>query len=100
MTEHTKGPWTCSQVAHYIYPNEKHFIVADNTDTYIGEANTKANARLIAAAPEMLEYLKDLEEWFSDPSTFYLKEWPMSLADMIAKVEGKELKGVEDDCIL
>ena len=93
MSKHTKGPWTCSQVAHYIYPNEKHYIVADNTNTYIGEAKTKANARLMAAAPEMLKILKNVLKTHQRP---FWEETTLSLHvlkeawDVIDKAEGKD----------
>jgi len=69
MSKHTPGPW------HYIgvepdYPNE-HSVVALNrfgkayiarTIGGLNEAEEQANARLITAAPALLEVLQDLAE--------------------------------------
>jgi hypothetical protein len=50
---------------------------------------TQANARLIAAAPDMLEYLKACLA-ISGGRTSFDKYLPNGLADLIAKAEGRE----------
>ncbi len=70
MTQHTPGPWSSQSVTSvnergvFVYkrivsPQGK-TIVSDRG--YIGD-NAEANARLIAAAPELLKTLKDAHEW-------------------------------------
>jgi hypothetical protein len=66
MSKHTPGPWT--------FDNEIEFICTD-TSPYgewavakvnIVRAEAKANARLIAAAPDLLETVKRLREMCAD----------------------------------
>jgi hypothetical protein len=56
-TQHTPGPWKAVRASHGvvdIFDNNDHDIV-----TLFG-CNREANARLIAAAPELLAVLQDL----------------------------------------
>lgn len=66
MTKHTPGPWKANWNKHY-------FQIDSERDGQIGDAcasqfitgNTdkgKANAKLMAAAPELLEALEEIEE--------------------------------------
>lgn len=65
MSKHTKGPWKVS--TGYIFGDQENLMRDWNGDnplicslfTHISEENTKANAKLIAAAPEMLQVLKE-----------------------------------------
>ena len=59
-TQHTKGPWTavCSGMdARVRCSDGRQFLVGD----IIYHEDNKANAHLIAAAPELLDALKVLE---------------------------------------
>lgn len=61
-TKHTPGPW----VAHCTYISGSTDDVSIATCSYRGKvdlAEAEANARLIAAAPEMLEALVSLTRW-------------------------------------
>lgn len=52
MTQHTQGPW------HWVESEDYGYEVNDERDDIIIASNmTKANAHLIAAAPELLEAL-------------------------------------------
>ena len=53
MTMHTKGPWK-------IYRKTSVEIEASPHRSYVAYAGTEANARLIAAAPELLEALEKI----------------------------------------
>ena len=66
MSEHTPGPWTARPqtgpqwgVTH----GDSEFAFICNCFTLHG--NDEANARLIAAAPDMLEALKQSLDWLS-----------------------------------
>lgn len=66
---HTKGPWF---VGRDEFPNEDNIYGPDNAivgGAHQSRKEVKANARLIAAAPELLEALllaKGSVEWMSD----------------------------------
>lgn len=58
MAKHTPGPWTFNggddaPILHIYAPDDKHLFHGDRS-----LAEQEANARLIAAAPEMLEALQ------------------------------------------
>ena len=57
--KHTPGPWRVSghRLAVFTKLNGINVVVAD-CDQTLGYSESEANARLIAAAPELLEYLK------------------------------------------
>lgn len=76
MSEHTPGPWHIYSTAHAtksscdvsiyaetkIHKNPKYLcrVYGEGSMTMYGMERRDANARLIAAAPEMLEALEDL----------------------------------------
>lgn len=72
MKKHTPGPWNVStelkQVCVYGSPKGIHGIirplVAICDDADLSNAENEANARLIAAAPEIYEFLKKNAETF------------------------------------
>lgn len=109
MTTHTKGPWTTvfSDELHtalvtrklddYTYDDIAHVYNKSST-TMVLNTKTEANARLIAAAPELLEALKkavsEWEGWITDQleGTRFFKEAMKKLEPIkhtIAKAEGK-----------
>lgn len=62
-TKHTPGPWYYSNP---VSPKGKHLIVNEQADVIAEiKTNEEANAILIAAAPELLEALKDAERLMS-----------------------------------
>ena len=78
MSEHTKGPWHFERIgANWRNAHEKGMAVRITAPEVSGAAEwdigvlyykglwetAEANARLIAAAPEMLEALEDLSGW-------------------------------------
>ena len=58
-TKHTSGPWECkeSQFGYSVFTKENSMRIAM---VFSDWDNPESNARLIAAAPELLEALKDL----------------------------------------
>ena len=54
--KHTPGPWYESNTG-----NHQGLIIAEDTGENIAVSYDKINARLISAAPEMLEALKKIE---------------------------------------
>lgn len=76
MSEFTPGPWKSSN-NHIDTADRKHGIASCNTanDDY------EANARLIAAAPDMFKMLHVL--WVNIPSTV-LKQYGLSEIELLA----------------
>lgn len=84
MLKHTPGPWSvgytrkssCSEFAHFETPVHVGEVNRGNALAIVhlggdGAINgsreaVEANARLIAAAPEMLAELRKVEEWLGD----------------------------------
>lgn len=72
MSKHTPGPWKLRRVTRYdirIAPESEPEHVSIAGMAIWGEEDREeleANARLIAAAPELLEALKELREALSD----------------------------------
>ena len=65
--KHTPGPWTVDKVyVGYVRNNNKQLIATaqgsagDSRASDLSAAECQANAQLIAAAPEMLEVLKNI----------------------------------------
>ena len=89
---HTPGPWIA--VSSGNANNENQHAIQANDGTWIAETinhrpkwhSQKANARLIAAAPDMLEALKNLE---NDDGSIPQHAWKMVKA-AIAKAEGNQ----------
>lgn len=69
MTKHTKGPWKVGQYLGSLRQFVIHMDVGDNgrgsdvafTSAAFGNDETIANARLIAASPDLLEALQAIE---------------------------------------
>lgn len=95
MSKHTKGPWSYS-----VYEDSNHCKIylhglgradkiagADSLQGYCGEAN----ARLIAASPDLLEALEGLLKRIDDDAE--AKDWWSDSKNLarqaIAKVKGK-----------
>jgi hypothetical protein len=81
MTQHTPGPWDVKTVLDEVDQLERQVIavpIPHSARKHIAQICTwggnpdleaQANARLIAAAPELLEALKNLVKWDGTKST-------------------------------
>jgi len=94
---HTPGPWTYWRDNNqFRKPEEAYFIAPAITlptfaHVYNYPSEVKANARLIAAAPELYEHGKQVLRQLAFLNNSPVKEKDyMNLAKAIAKVEGKE----------
>ena len=56
MSKHTPGPWKIKEGQFYCAIRTDSGVIANMR--YVGQVTNKANARLIAAAPELLSLLK------------------------------------------
>jgi hypothetical protein len=96
MSKHTPGPWKV-ETERFRPRDIDYFVVPSNPDSGIAICEIyrkpyKANARLIAAAPELLSALKLAEEAILDAERIAGFGQPMVLShirDAIAKAEGK-----------
>jgi len=79
MSAHTPGPWSVDYQREQVY--------GSNGSTVVYELNfSKADAQLIAAAPDLLEALKDLKRQYAEhPDAFW--DWSKARA-AIAKATG------------
>jgi hypothetical protein len=100
QTKHTPGPWSYNQdeggyQGHFISTGD--YIICDLPDaedflagSKSAAPQTEANARLIAAAPDMLSLLKRLNEAFYVKGTRKaLMEVMQETRPMIARTEGR-----------
>jgi hypothetical protein len=82
---HTPGPWTVD--GSYIHgPNGKRFLAV------AGDGEGQANARLIAAAPELFSTLHFVRKWMNlrtDRGDEFPSQLRVAIADAIAKAEGR-----------
>lgn len=85
-TKHTPGPWHLSAAKDCIWHQDHGRICTPPNHAQVW--NWEPNARLIAAAPELLEALEDLEQqgWFKHIVSLCKKETSdSSLFDSVTK---------------
>ena len=93
-TKHTPGPWCLSDESPMIIEDECKVIVGSastypNSGYFPGQKEAEANARLIAAAPELLEALeKALDDSACDGDQCGT-EWHELARAAIAKAKGE-----------
>lgn len=105
MSNHTPGPWTaCNNNGYSIWRVSAPKYRAESASRTIAEvvgdsAETEANARLIAAAPEMLELIErageimiELESLadraFTNDASAQKSQWHKDAAALLATMEG------------
>lgn len=62
-TEHTPGPWLVDHAASWAVVTDHYFPHLVAITKYGADGTSAANARLIAAAPDLLEACKTFAEW-------------------------------------
>ena len=97
-TKHTPGPWENSPSCH-VYAGEGELIADAGDSLTLGVSEMEANARLIAAAPELLDALNHARELIKaargyfpksikNPDTFRLENTNATIEAAIAKATG------------
>lgn len=86
MSKHTPGPWTTAEEPTYCAIRTDGRVIADMR--LVGLHYNKADARLIAAAPELLEALKDMLDGHEDACTGYGEGAADKARAAIAKATG------------
>jgi hypothetical protein len=93
---HTAGPWFISRSENPdVYRGEEHWMIVDEpTHTCVADIETKldaeANARLIAAAPELLEALQTIARGYGEGGKFTQEALQEIAGTAIAKADGKK----------
>lgn len=62
MSGHTPGPWRIGSTQTRVESRAGSVLAVTDYEPHIPEVAARANARLIAAAPELLEALKAVED--------------------------------------
>ena len=90
MTKHTAAPW---HHGGYEIQDDKGALIC-NLSGWRGEQQTLANARLIAAAPELLEELKQVMTWIDNwsPEFTYDPDWSVDKEKAQAAIAKAEVK--------
>ncbi len=88
MSKHTSGPWTAhSTKSFYVFgPASLSDKAGLDYGPFVCSASTQANARLIAAAPELLEALSDAVS--TQPADSPIK-WVIRARAALAKAAGE-----------
>ena len=97
MSKHTPGPWMADTEeiggSFQIYMEGSYLDpwIADAKGTHVGPKSleeVKANAALIAAAPELLGALQEVMEWISewDPNFASDDKWPIARDAALAAI--------------
>lgn len=94
MGKHTEGPWELSDIGDYAdFDGQSQIIIADDrrlAAIHVSDDETKANARLIAAAPELLGACLFALGCIDGTERDYKDTLPRILKNAIAKAEGRE----------
>jgi hypothetical protein len=91
MSQHTPGPWVIDPNDNLIVMAEDVRVVADCAHALaMGAMEAESNARLIAAAPELLEALKAVEDWDDNEQDGLPRRLTASVKAAIAKATGGE----------
>lgn len=98
MSKHTPGPWSCRQKQpRTVRLKRVHWKIGQNDGQGVAIAfgDDEANARLITAAPRLLDALKGVLKWADLPKKERernsLVEMLMSVSSAIKEAEGEEL---------
>ena len=106
QTQHTPGPWGCTHDPSIVDPLAKvtnGYIVAAGTDkrnsrtlAVFSECPNEANARLIAAAPQLLEAMVEFVRITGDPDWTYghpiSAPWKAARREAIAAIKAAKVQ--------
>ena len=93
-TKHTPGQWTfqpCEEYENSFYVMcEEGYCIATTHDGVRGDKNADANARLIAAAPDLLDELLSILDWAVTERAPLRNQEIKSIRKVIAKATGEQ----------
>jgi hypothetical protein len=94
-TKHTPRPWFLSHASGDTMPITAEGYTVAEALPFDNEGEQEANARLIAAAPELLDALEGVEEWMREYSLDYEidhdsreQKLMLKISSAIAKAKG------------
>ena len=91
--KHTKAPWLITTIQGedclMVGGGDGSEVVADIRTDWPEEA-VEANARLIAAAPELLEAAEEAARWWGNQESLDSAPWIYVIREAIAKAKGGE----------
>lgn len=87
MAKHTPGPWGAIGT-EVKTPGPTSRIICWTGQPEIARVEARANARLIAAAPDMLNALLDVLDFWDDPD-MSMSELKERVRDAVAKAQGE-----------
>lgn len=85
MSKHTHGPWESHQEKNGLFVTAGSFCVANMGDGFVPVQH--ANAKLVAAAPELLAALEKIENIQNMGQLAYL--WDFTIEPLISKAKGE-----------
>lgn len=85
MSKHTKGKWKLHDMEEHTIVGSDHLYIAGSNAGSRPDKENRANARLIAAAPELLEACKKAMSSRIDGSCVYATAWWAEMKQAIAK---------------
>ncbi len=95
MSKHTPGPWRQSQ-DYEVRHSDSNNLIAMATYSNVDSVDPNrmcalGNARLIAAAPELLQFAKGCEDWLASlPAEIETRHMLYAVREAIAKATGGE----------
>ena len=105
MTEFTKGKWTADDMGEYVFAHSFDMMICQMRGwAYLNAQGLspdeaidvqKANARLIAAAPEMYELMKVWVQVQAQPT---LRNAQDKAQELLARIDGDNMKGGDLTC--
>ena len=109
MSKYTPGPWEIgkplmrfmhAEISARGYHKDQRLIIAhvDSVDGFKG--NSRANAHLIAAAPDLLEACKAAIKWMTEQGNPQDYHAYAACRTAVEKAEGNSLLGEEDSIIM
>jgi len=91
MSKHTPGPWELHLGYNGAFRIEKDGVVITDRGPYLDRhLEMHANARLIAAAPDLLEALKEAREVMGQEPSARVINAAIKIREAIKKAEGGE----------
>lgn len=83
----TPGPWEVKDdfYVHSVASNDKEYFICDSVGFGQSFSKARANAKLIAAAPNMFRLLKDIRDWVEGEGEPF--QYSEEINQIIAKAE-------------